>query len=79
MVFTSIFFAPLNNLYLMGILPIPAILFGVGYLFYSHRMSKKANDNINHDAHFVGAVFGFVYPLLIDPKLIKVFINGFVS
>jgi membrane associated rhomboid family serine protease len=31
-VFISIFFQPLNNLMLMGIIPIPAIIFGVGYL-----------------------------------------------
>lgn len=74
-VFASIFFRPLNKLYIMGVLPVPAILFGVGYLIYSHYMSRKSSDNINHDAHFVGAVFGFIYPLLIDPKLIKVFIN----
>ncbi|MFO8021623.1 MAG: rhomboid family intramembrane serine protease [Perlabentimonas sp.] len=75
-VFTSIFFSPLSNLYLMGIIPIPAIVFGIGYLIYSHYMGKKSSDNINHDAHFVGAVFGFIYPLLIDPKLYKVFLNG---
>ncbi len=75
-VFTSIFFSPLSNLYLMGIIPIPAIVFGIGYLVYSHYMGKKSSDNINHDAHFVGAVFGFIYPLLIEPKLYKEFLNG---
>ncbi len=75
-VFTSIFFRPLDKLYIMGILPVPAIAFGVGYLIYSQYMSRKGGDNINHDAHFVGAVFGFIYPLLIDPKLFKVFLNG---
>ena len=74
-VFTSIFFQPLSNLYLMGIIPIPAIVFGVFYLVYSHYMSRKSTDNINHDAHFIGAVFGFFYPLLIDPKLFKIFLN----
>jgi membrane associated rhomboid family serine protease len=74
-VFTSIFFRPLNKLYIMGVLPVPAILFGIGYILYSNYMSRKSGDNINHDAHFVGAVFGFVYPLLIDPRLIKVFLN----
>ena len=74
-VFTSIFFRPLDNLYIMGILPIPAIIFGVAYLIYSHYMSKKSSDNINHDAHFIGAVFGFIYPLLLDPKLFKIFLN----
>lgn len=75
-VFTSIFFRPLDKLYIMGILPVPAIAFGVGYLIYSHYMSRKGGDNINHDAHFVGAVFGFIYPILIDPKLFRVFLNG---
>ena len=74
-VFASIFFRPLSKLYLMGILPIPAIIFGVAYLIYSQYMSKKSIGNINHDAHFVGAVFGFIYPLLINPSLIKVFFN----
>jgi membrane associated rhomboid family serine protease len=75
-VFMHIFFFPLKNLYFFGILPIPAILFGIGYLFYSHYKSRKSNDNINHDAHFVGAVFGFCYPLLINPKFIRYFIDG---
>ena len=74
-VFASIFFRPLSKLYLMGILPIPAIIFGVAYLIYSQYMSKKSIGNINHDAHFVGAVFGFIYPLLINTSLIKVFFN----
>lgn len=74
-VFASIFFRPLDKLYIMGILPVPAILFGVAYLIYSHYMSKKSSDNINHDAHFIGAVFGFIYPLLVDPKLIRIFLN----
>ncbi|MDX9852717.1 MAG: rhomboid family intramembrane serine protease [Tenuifilaceae bacterium] len=74
-VFASIFFQPLSKLLIMGIIPIPAILFGVIYLAYSHYMSKKGNDNINHDAHFVGAVFGFIYPILVQPSLIKVFLN----
>jgi len=74
-VFFSIFFQPLNNLLLLGVIPIPAIIFGVGYLVYSHYMSKKSHDNVNHDAHFIGAVFGFVYPLLISPTLIHVFLR----
>jgi len=40
--------------------PVPFIVFGVGYLFYSSYMSKNGNDNIGHDAHFWGAVYGFV-------------------
>ncbi|HAF30993.1 MAG TPA: rhomboid family intramembrane serine protease [Bacteroidales bacterium] len=76
-VFTSIFFQPLANLYFYAIIPIPGIVFGVLYLGYSHYMSRRAGekDNINHDAHFIGAVFGFLFPLILDPKLINIFIN----
>ncbi|HSH52358.1 MAG TPA: rhomboid family intramembrane serine protease [Bacteroidales bacterium] len=74
-IFTSIFFQPLSRLYLYAVIPIPGIVFGVLYLGYSHYMSKKGGDNINHDAHFIGAVVGFIFPLFINPSLIHVFLN----
>lgn len=74
-VFFSIFFSPLEKLYLMAIIPIPGIIFAIAYLFYSNYMSRREGDNINHDAHFVGAVFGFIYPVLIDPKLFFFFLK----
>ncbi|MFO8234315.1 MAG: rhomboid family intramembrane serine protease [Bacteroidales bacterium] len=74
-VFAAIFFSPKSTILIMGVLPLPAILFGILYLFYSQYKSRKGNDNVNHDAHFIGAVFGFIYPLLIDPSLFKYFIN----
>ncbi|MCB8964625.1 MAG: rhomboid family intramembrane serine protease [Bacteroidales bacterium] len=75
-VFFCVFFDPLESLYLMAVIPIPGIVFAVAYLAYSHYMSKKEGDGINHDAHFVGAVFGFIYPLLINPKLILHFLSS---
>ncbi|MGM0498305.1 MAG: rhomboid family intramembrane serine protease [Bacteroidota bacterium] len=74
-VFTYIFFSPTNSLLLMGIVPIPAILFGVLYLIYSQYMSRRSGGNVNHDAHFYGAVFGFVYPILLKPDLLDSFIK----
>ena len=73
-VFTSIFFAPLNKLFLYFI-PLPGIIAAVLYLIYSQYMSKKDKDNINHDAHLLGAIFGFVFPIFIDPELIKLFLQ----
>ncbi|MCH7656711.1 MAG: rhomboid family intramembrane serine protease [Bacteroidetes bacterium] len=73
-VFTSIFFAPLNKLFLYFI-PLPGIIAGLLYLGYSQYMSKKGKDNINHDAHFLGAIFGFIFPVFIDPGLIKLFVQ----
>jgi membrane associated rhomboid family serine protease len=72
--FTSIFFSPLEKVYLYGILPLPGIAFGVLYLVYSSYMGKKAKDNINNDAHFWGAIIGLIYPVLMEPSLIKSFL-----
>jgi membrane associated rhomboid family serine protease len=79
MLFASIFFSPLERVYLFMILPIPGIIFGVAYLFYSYQMSKKKTDNVAHDAHFLGAVFGFIFPILLKPSLFDSFIDKLFS
>ena len=78
-VFTHIFFFPLRAIELYAIIPIPGILLGVAYLLYSNYMSKRDKDNVNHDAHFIGAVFGFLFPLVLDPKLIHVFLGQILN
>ncbi len=75
-IFTSIFFSPLDRLYFFAVLPIPGIVFAVLYLVYSHYMSRRKRDNVNHDAHFLGAVYGFVFPVLIDLDLVSHFLQG---
>jgi membrane associated rhomboid family serine protease len=77
--FATIFFQPWEPLYLFAILPIPGILFAAGYLFYSYQMSKKKTDNVAHDAHFLGAVFGFIFPILLKPNLFDKFIDNLFS
>jgi len=42
-------------------------------------MSKKQTDNVAHDAHFLGAVFGFVFPILLQPNLFQRFIDNLFS
>jgi membrane associated rhomboid family serine protease len=77
--FCFIFFKPWELIYFYGILPVPGIIMGLAYLMYSHFMSKRDSDNINHDAHITGAVFGFIFPLLLDYKLIHHFISELLS
>jgi len=79
MLFAFIFFNPWEKLYFFGILPIPGILFAIGYLFYSYQMSKKSTDNVAHDAHILGAIFGFVFPILLRPGLFTQFIDQLFS
>ena len=73
--FTAIFFDPWNPVYLFGILPFPGIIFGALYLYYSYYMSNKKMDNIGHDAHFLGAIFGFLLPVVLRPSLFVIFIH----
>ena len=54
---------------------IPAVAFGLLYLIYSAYMAKKGRDNIGHDAHFWGAVFGMVFTLGLRPTLALDFIQ----
>lgn len=73
--FAAIFFNPWEMLYLFAVIPIPGILFALGYLFYSYQKGKKGNDNVAHDAHLLGAVFGFIFPILLKPDLFGQFID----
>lgn len=72
--FAFIVIAPTESIYIFYILPIPAILFGAFYLYYSYSSAKKQISNINHDAHFYGAVFGIVSILIIEPALFDSFV-----
>lgn len=73
--FAAIFFEPWNPIYFFGVLPIPGIVFAGLYLAYSYYMGRKQNDNVAHDAHFLGAVFGFVFPILLNSSLFQRFMD----
>jgi len=73
--FFSIAFMPWEKIYLFGIIGIPGILFAVLYLWYSHRMDKQGTDNVGHNAHLWGAIFGFITPFILDPSYVTRFIE----
>ena len=74
--FASILFYPTGKIMLILLpVPIPSFVFGALYLIYSAYMSKKNIDNVGHDAHFYGAIFGFVFTILLKPKLFMIFIS----
>ena len=75
-VFSSIIFWPASKImFLLLPIPIPAVVFGILYLVYSAYMSRKASDNIGHDAHFWGALFGVVFTIVIKPELASIFVK----
>ena len=64
-VYSAILLRPDMSLYLMLIpIPIPAYIFGIGYLLYSIYGMKNRIGNIGHDAHFGGAIGGYIFTLL---------------
>ena len=70
--------APLGILFIP--IDIPAFIFGALYLAYSAWMARKGHDNIGHDAHFWGAVFGLAFTIALKPSLFLSMIhrNNFV-
>tara|TARA_R110002124_G_scaffold276147_1_gene446837 strand:- start:2565 stop:3209 length:645 start_codon:yes stop_codon:yes gene_type:complete len=52
-------------------IPIPAYVFGVGYLLYSIYGMKKQLGNVGHSAHLGGTIGGFVIALVMMPNLIS--------
>lgn len=75
--YSAILFYPDMKLYFILIpIPITAWIFGILYLIYSFYMARKKIDNIGHTAHFWGAVFGFVFPILFYPQLIVMFFKA---
>ncbi len=73
--FAFIIFNPWSTLLLFFIIPMPAILAAVGYLVYSSWASKQGRDMIDHDAHFYGALFGFLFTIALKPGLFWYFVE----
>jgi membrane associated rhomboid family serine protease len=70
--YAAILLQPDMDLYMFFVpVPIPGYVFGIGYLLYSIYGMKNRIGNIGHDAHFGGAVGGYVVTLLLVPSLFK--------
>ena len=77
--FSSVVFGPFMMIYLYGIIPLPALLWAALYVGYSVYAGSKANDNINHDAHLWGGVFGMVFTLLLNRDIASRFLDQLLS
>lgn len=77
-IFSAILFNPTAEMRLLILpIPMPAWIFGGLYLIYCHFASKHARDNINHDAHFYGAISGIVITFALHHNIINEFIQQF--
>lgn len=69
--YSAILLRPDMMLGLFFIIPIPAYVFGIGYLLYTIYGMKNRVGNIGHDAHFGGAVGGYFLTLALAPWIIQ--------
>ncbi|MFD2573503.1 rhomboid family intramembrane serine protease [Spirosoma soli] len=77
--FATILFRPLIDICLYFTLCIPGFIFGGLYLAYSYYSSRQGRDNVNHDAHFYGALFGVVFMIIVYPTVLPQFIEQIAS
>ncbi len=67
--FSSILFEPERSILMP--FPMPGYLFAIAYLLFSIYGMKSRTGNIGHDAHFGGAVGGYVVTLILAPYLFQ--------
>lgn len=63
--------------------PLPGVILGVAYLWYSSYMEKRGMDNIGHNTHYWGAIFGLVFTLVtvlyFQPQMVNYFLEQFMA
>lgn len=69
--YSAILLRPDMMLGLFFFIPIPAYVFGIGYLLYSIYGMKAQNDQIGHDAHFGGAMGGYFMTMFFAPWIFQ--------
>jgi membrane associated rhomboid family serine protease len=69
----SFFFFPMQG-WIAG-----ALLLGVSYYLIRRKRTSSYNDNISHESHFWGALFGVAFILILKPALGKHFILQIVN
>ncbi len=74
--FVSIILYPTQELMIFPIpFFIPSYILGPLYLLYSYYMGRKGLDNIGHDAHFFGALWGVLFIALLWRDAIRHFLQ----
>lgn len=56
--------------------PLPAIVYALLYVVYSLYMDRRSVDNVNHSAHLWGALYGVLFTMVMEPRVIGVFLSS---
>ncbi|HEX7325083.1 MAG TPA: rhomboid family intramembrane serine protease [Rhodanobacteraceae bacterium] len=63
------------SMILVVIIPVPAILYAIAFLGYSIYADQRGGGSINHSAHSFGAAYGIVFTVLMEPRVIPLFLE----
>ncbi len=77
--FASILVNPVMNICLYFIICLPGFVLGALYLFYSLYQGNRMSDNINHEAHMYGAIFGIVFTGILRPQFLSEFLGQILN
>jgi membrane associated rhomboid family serine protease len=78
-IFAFIIFEPLADICLYFALCMPGFILGGLYIVFSWYQGRKSNDNINHDAHLYGALFGLIFCVIVAPSSIGNFFEQIIK
>ena len=59
--------------------PLPAIVLAIGFLIYSSWAAKRGRDNIDHMAHYYGAIWGVVFMAFFFPSTLGYFFERLIN
>ena len=76
--FAFILFQPWNLIFVFFI-PVPAIIFAILYVAYSFWAERRGNNGINHSAHLWGAAYGIICTLILEPRILGLFVQRLLN
>ncbi len=74
--FAFILLKPWAVIYLLYVIPVPAVVYALAYVAYSIYSERQGGDNINHSAHLWGAAYGVAFTLAIEPRVFGGFLEA---
>lgn len=76
--FAYILLDPWSTL-LVFFIPVPAILFAAAYVIYSVHAMRDPRSRINHGAHLWGGLYGVIFLVVLEPRVLGHFLQALVT
>ncbi len=68
-----VLYAPWSTIYISFFFPIYYVLYAIFFIVYSRYMDKQNSDNIAHDVHLIGGLYGLSYMAILHPDSLQYF------